>query len=323
MKSPTVSVVMSVYNGADTLARTLQSILDQQGCDFEFIVVDDGSTDGSAAILDKWAGSDDRLRVIHQQNTGLTRALILGCAESQGEFIARQDCGDISLPGRLEKQVAALRADSKISFVSAHTRYVDDDDESLYVSSGTGIATRPMHIIDLDRRHGVLDGPTSHPSVMLRKTSYIKAGGYRQEFHFGQDWDLWYRLAEVGLFQMIPVIAYEARVGVGDISTSNKALQEKLAALSLASFRLRLSGKSDAPVLAQAHLLRPQRGKKPGRSMSSGARYFLGECLRRNGSLPKARAYFRAALKDDPSNLKAWVRLAQIWLAKKPTEPAA
>ena len=101
---PKVSVVMSVYNGAEHLAETLDSVLQQEDCDFEFIVVNDGSTDGTAKVLDKYASLDSRLRVFHQENTGLTKALIKGCSEARGEFIARQDAGDISLPGRLKQQ---------------------------------------------------------------------------------------------------------------------------------------------------------------------------------------------------------------------------
>ena len=96
--NPEVSVVMSVYNGASNLAATMDSILSQEGVELEFIVVNDGSTDETGEILDDYARRDDRVRVIHQENTGLTRALIRGCAAATGEFIARQDAGDVSLP---------------------------------------------------------------------------------------------------------------------------------------------------------------------------------------------------------------------------------
>src|SRR5262245_30164988 len=96
---PEVSVMMSVYNGASHLAATLDRILSQEGVALEFIVVNDGSTDKSSQILNDYAQRDSRLRVIHQENTGLTRALIRGCDAARGEFIARNDAGDISLPG--------------------------------------------------------------------------------------------------------------------------------------------------------------------------------------------------------------------------------
>src|SRR5262245_3000266 len=96
---PDVSVVMSVYNGADRLHETIESILSQDGVSLELIIVNDGSTDGSEIVLDKYARREQRLRILHQGNQGLTRALIAGCAAARGEYIARQDAGgDISLP---------------------------------------------------------------------------------------------------------------------------------------------------------------------------------------------------------------------------------
>ena len=96
-----MSVVMSVYNGADRLASTLDSVLAQEEVDFEFIVINDGSIDESGRILDEYAARDRRIRVVHQENTGLTQALVTGCSMARGEFIARQDAGgDRSLPCR-------------------------------------------------------------------------------------------------------------------------------------------------------------------------------------------------------------------------------
>ena len=103
--TPEVSVVMSVYNGATGLSRSVDSILSQEGVNLELIVVNDGSTDQSIDILQEYASSDERVRVISQQNQGLTKALVVGCAAAHAEYIARQDAGDISLPGRLIKQL--------------------------------------------------------------------------------------------------------------------------------------------------------------------------------------------------------------------------
>src|SRR6266496_3005617 len=108
--SPDVSVVMSVYNGADHLRETIDSILAQEGVAFELIVVNDGSTDQSAKILEEYASRDKRVRVFQQENQGLTRSLIRGCSEARGKYIARQDAGDVSLTDRLVKQMNCLVA---------------------------------------------------------------------------------------------------------------------------------------------------------------------------------------------------------------------
>ena len=93
-----LSVVMAVYNGAAKLARTLDSIAAQTMPDYECIVVDDGSTDDTSAILAQRAANDARIRVIRQENQGLTRALIAGCAAARADLIARLDWGDASMP---------------------------------------------------------------------------------------------------------------------------------------------------------------------------------------------------------------------------------
>lgn len=312
MEKPEVSVVMSVYNGADSLPATLQSVLGQQGCRFEFVVVNDGSSDESGRILDEWAARDARLRVIHQANTGLTRALIYGCAEARGEFIARQDCGDISLPGRLAAQVASMRANRELAFVSCRTRYATEDGQFLYEHGGSGQAVLPMWVIDLTQRHGALDGPSHHGSVMFRASAYTSAGGYRAAFYYGQDWDLWYRLAEQGTFQMLPGVYYEAHLAVGDISMNNKTRQELIGQQSLRALHLRQAGESDRPALEAAAHIRPGApGMRRPKGTWRGA-YFLGECLRRNGNHKAARSYLLEAAKGNPFYFKAWLRLLQV-----------
>src|SRR5436853_2023556 len=104
-----ISVVMAVYNGGAELAPTLDSILGQSEADFELIAVDNGSFDDTPAVLRHYAARDGRLRVIRQENAGLTAALIRGCAAASAEVIARHDCGDRSHPERFARQLALLR----------------------------------------------------------------------------------------------------------------------------------------------------------------------------------------------------------------------
>jgi glycosyltransferase involved in cell wall biosynthesis len=111
-----MSVVMSVYNGVNRLHETMESILSQEGVSLEFIVIDDGSKDGSDVVLDNYARHDARVRIVHQENQGLTRALIRGCEAARGKYIARQDAGDISLPNRLRLQKAVLDQQEDCAF---------------------------------------------------------------------------------------------------------------------------------------------------------------------------------------------------------------
>lgn len=133
MSVPDVSVVMGVFNDAQTLGRTLTSVLNQAGCVFEFVVVNDGSTDESGRILEQWAADDARLQVIHQENMGLTEALIRGCAKARGCYIARQDGGgDLSLPGRFVRQVEILDSRPDVVLTSCGTRFVGPSGERLF-----------------------------------------------------------------------------------------------------------------------------------------------------------------------------------------------
>lgn len=308
---PELSIVMAVFNASQAVDATIESLLSQRGCTFELIVINDGSTDGTGKVLEMVAARDSRLVVVHQANAGLTHALRTGCLLARGNFIARSDAGDLSLPGRFEQQLAAFRRYPDLVFVSCATRYVEPGGATLFVQRGTGFAAQPQDIIDLQQEHGVLDGPSHHGAVMFRADAYHRVGGYRTEFYFGQDWDLWYRLGEQGGFQMIDEVLYQASIGVGDISTSNKPQQEQFAALSLQAARLRRAGKSEDAVLAQAALIRPSAARRSPRQKIARASYFLGECLRTNSNPKRAREYFKQTLRQEPWNVKAWIRLAQ------------
>jgi GT2 family glycosyltransferase len=311
---PEVSVVMSVYNGASHLAATLDSILAQEGVTFEFIVVNDGSTDTSGHILNDYASRDSRLRIIHQDNTGLTRALIRGCDAARGEFIARQDAGDISLPGRLKSQAAVLRDREDCTLVSCWTDVVGPKGEFLYTSQGTGVATSPTDILAPQAEWGLVDGPSHHSSVMFRANQYALCGGYRPEFYFGQDWDLWYRLASLGTFCMLQRRLCISSITSSSISASRKAEQESFARLSRKVFLARQAGLSDQPLLEEARqLLSSVEKRASARRDRAAANYFVGKCLLDNHN-KAAFGYLLAAVKEYPLHFGGWVNLTRSLL---------
>ena len=297
-----ISVVMGVYNAAETLRATLDSILGQEDVELEVIVIDDGSTDDTPAILETYPA----IRVIRQENRGLTQALIAGCAAARGALIARHDAGDLSHPRRLVRQ-QRLFDDPKVAFVSCATQYVGPELEPLWVTRPKVLA--PASILDLSREHGLVDGPTHHGSVMFRRDAYERAGGYRAAFYYGQDFDLWYRLAERGRFASAEEVLYTARITPGSISSAAKREQETLARLSRGALELRQHGRSEEDLLAAAASVRPVRTSTSRRRRAAGL-YFIGEALRRNGD-PRARRYLREALRTWPWSPRTWIRLAQ------------
>lgn len=307
---PDVSVVMSVYNGADHLRETLDSIMTQQGVSFEVVIVNDGSTDQSAKILEEYAGRDERVRVFQQENQGLTKSLIRGCSEARGEYIARHDVGDVSDPKRLMLQKAALDEAGDLAFASCWTEFCGPEWEFLYLVKGTGKATSPAHVISEKEKHGVIDGPTHHGSVMFRRDCYLRAGGYRAEFYYGQDWDLWYRLGESGKFQMVEQSLYMARLVPESISAYSKRKQAMLAELSTAALLQRIKGLPDERILKEASRIGPNEvGRKSARHEAEWL-YFIGECLRKNKDR-RSRSYFARSIQTYPLNPEAWLRLIQ------------
>jgi glycosyltransferase involved in cell wall biosynthesis len=302
---PEISVVMGVHNGSSNLQQTLDSIVAQQGVDFELIVVDDGSTDATATILDEYADKHPGIRVVRQEHAGLTRALIAGCNGARGALIARHDAGDVSRPTRMARQKRLFEQDPEVVLVSCWTEYTGPEGEPLYVHKGSGRAHQPMRM--LSPAAEPVDGPGSHGSVMFRADAYRRAGGYRAEFYFGQDWDLWYRLATIGKFQMVPEALYTLRVTAESISSQNRDEQQILAALSKEAARRRMGGADEAEILKRAATVRPG-SPGPSRQRTAAGLYFIGECLRRNGD-PRARKYLRRAVAADPLLLRAWVKL--------------
>lgn len=304
-----ISVVMGVYNAGPELRETLDSILGQTEDDFELIAVDDGSNDPT---LDDYARRDPRVRVLrHDTNQGLTRSLIEGCAAARGTYIARHDAGDLSLPERFAKQTALL--DAGATFVSCRTEYVGPELEPLWIAHGTGAADgRTLAVLQPNDAKPLLDGPTHHGSVMFRRAAYELAGGYRSAFYYGQDFDLWYRLAAIGTFAAVPEVLYRARITPSSISSSARDAQERLAALSLAAMRARHRSAAEEPFLAAAAKI----GRSTAKRNPAPGLYFIGEALRRNRD-PRARRYLREAIAAAPLSPRAWLRLLQSFILRR------
>lgn len=186
---PRLSVLMSVYNGARHVPAAARSILEQTFDDFEFVIVDDGSTDETAAILADL--EDRRVRLLaNTTNLGLPASLNRGLEVCQGEYIARMDADDLSEPERLVEQVTFLDAHPGVAAVGSAAILIDQDDE---VVRTLDLPCEPEAV----RRHLVERGNALvHGSVTLRAEVLRVVGGYREPFRLAQDYDLWLRLCE-------------------------------------------------------------------------------------------------------------------------------
>ncbi len=298
-----VSVVMSVYNGDRYLRSSIESVLAQEGVSFEFIAVDDGSTDDSPRILAELEARDPRLRVIKQENTGLTQALIRGCAEARGEFIARHDADDVSLPGRLARQVARLRRSTEVVFVSCWAQAIGPEDEILLEPRPPPDVAQATRLL---LRGG--QGPCAHGTVMMRTEAYQAVGGYRWQFYYGQDSDLWLRLGERGGFAFVPETLYHYRVTPSSISYGRRSVQAVYGRLGHQCKRARQAGEDEAPFLAGAAAIAGPNRRPKCRMDSVGGNYFIGSCLKARGDT-RGNNYLWLAIWERPWYLRAWARL--------------
>lgn len=312
---------MGGFNGAGTLPETIDSVLAQTERDFEFIIVNDGSTDFRVGgILADYAQQDTRIRVVTKSNEGLTRALIDGCAVAKGKYIARIDVGDVMLPERLARQKTILDKHSDVVLVTCWTECCGPEWEHLYTTKEKGDVSSggTVWVADVvparNDTGDLMEGPSHHGSVMFRADAYRAAGGYREAFYYGQDWDLWYRLAERGKFAGVQEILYRCRIFPDGISMRNAQLQRQIHACSHGAFIARRKGEDETPFLERAATIRAGvDGGNPivsiGQNLAAGY-YFIGEALRRNGDR-SCRRYFWRALRLMPCSLKLWVRLVQ------------
>ncbi len=210
---PRVSVVSGFYNRGPLLARTIESILNQTFDDLEFVVFDDKSTDETADQLTALAAryGDARFRfIIHERNKGFVCGLRDAIAETTGEYIAIQGSGDVSLPSRLERQVALLDARPEVGAVGTWYSNVQE-------GQGTRILRKPDG--DSATFESLLRGNIfSHGEVMMRRGVYDLVGGYRTAFKYAQDIDLWLRIAKVSRFATVPAHLYDRYVQFDGVS---------------------------------------------------------------------------------------------------------
>lgn len=185
MNNPKVSVLMCVYNCEKYLREAMDSVLSQTFNDFEFIIINDGSTDNSKSILESY--SDRRIRLFNNSNKGLTKSLNEGIGYSRGEYIARMDADDISFSERLKKQVDFLESNKDVAMCGTWAEFIN--------TRGEYITDYKTPVSDSDiLKELIFHNPFVHPSVMIRKEIFEKVGLYDENFRFAQDYELWTRI---------------------------------------------------------------------------------------------------------------------------------
>lgn len=197
-RSPEISVLLPCYNACTTIARSIESLLSQSMTDFELIIINDGSTDGSHQIIDKYRDIDDRIVTIHlSQNKGLAHALNLGIKTSQAQLIARIDADDWCDALRLEKQYQFMMAHPQVDILGTGMKLINVRGEII-----KDVLLPEYHDTIIAR---AFNKPMLyHPTVMIRKVLFDRYGDYDQRLDWAEDADLWYRIYDKVAIHNLP-----------------------------------------------------------------------------------------------------------------------
>lgn len=196
---------MPVYNAELYLAVAVESILNQSFSDFDFIIIDDGSTDGSLDILQKYAKQDDRIRLVSRENKGIVETLNEGLAMIDTEFVARMDADDIASLDRLEKQVDYLNKNQQCLLLGSRVTIIDSDGDDIR-EMGSFFSNKEIYEGFLACKGQLI----YHPTIVFRNSVIKTIGGYRDKYPYLEDLDLFLRVAEVGEIQNLnaPLLKY-------------------------------------------------------------------------------------------------------------------
>lgn len=197
-QTPIVSVVMAVYNTQRYLGQAVESILTQSFTDFEFVIIDDGSTDRSLKILQRYAAKDCRIRLISRENQGIPKTRNELLSYARGEFIAVMDSDDVAMRDRLAHQVDFLRTHPQVVCVGGYQDWIDE--------AGRVLKHHWEPETNDEIQQYLLWGWTciNHPSAMMRRSAVMQVGGYDNSLALGEDLDLWFRLGEMGELANLP-----------------------------------------------------------------------------------------------------------------------
>ncbi len=217
---PKVSILLPTYNAADTLNESLSSLSAQSFTDFEIILVDDGSTDGTHLLLDRWKEREPRLEVFCRAHEGIVGALQNGLAECKGDYVARMDADDLADPERLALQVSYLDNHPEVDLVSCRVSAFPPEAVrggiKIYIDWLNGLMTHEQI-----SREIFVESPLPHPSVMFRRETVIHVGGY-EDHGWPEDYDLWLRMYLAGArFAKVPETLVAWRESAGRLTRAD------------------------------------------------------------------------------------------------------
>lgn len=304
LSAPRVSVLMPVFNSVKHLTAALHSLREQTLTNYELIIVDDGSRDGSTALLESMAGTDPRMRLTVRHNLGViaTRNQLLQAARA--DLIAWMDSDDVSLPDRLALQVSAFDTDPELVCLGTAAQCIDPDGRPLYVeryhTTHSGIRS--------DQQMG---GGMRFPTTMMRRRAAIATGGFREPFRIGEDFDFLLRLGELGKLGNLPDILYLYRQTTSSICATLGPQWETYRNVILDLARQRQGGRLDQLQAGNAIYISPPKAPSPTkrahRAYTRWSRLALAD-----GNWAVACRYSCAAIRARPLAMEGWKSAARL-----------
>jgi glycosyltransferase involved in cell wall biosynthesis len=270
---PAVTILMAVYNGEKHLREAVESILGQTFSDFEFVIVDDGSTDGTADILETFA--DSRIRLLrNERNVGLSASLNRGLDEARAKVVARQDADDISEPARIERQVGFMDAHPDFALIGSAYRTIDVD--------GRSVADRSLPCDPLALRwHLLFYCPFVHGSVMFRRSAVDEVNRYDTNLAYSMDRDLWSRLALRRPVGNLPDVLFRYRVSDASLTATYGGVRTESARVTTRNRRRFLPDAEEVrPEELDMKVASPNLLEVPSSERLAPARRYARELLR-------------------------------------------
>lgn len=294
-----LSVVMSVFNAAPFLNNAIDSILNQTYSDFEFIIVNDGSTDKSLEIIKSY--QDGRIILINQQNKGLSKSLNTGIAIAKGEFIVRMDADDLSHPSRIEKQIKFMLENKNCVVLGSNADYIDEKGNFLYKSN--------LSLEDKDLKTMLPESPFFHSSTMFNKYYFLKSGQYPTEIpQYFEDKILWNKMSIYGTFHNLQDSLIQYRLTPNSISnlSSNKLVRLRSVANTIITNDFIITSTNVKSITSIAKI---SKNKKHGN-------YYLriGSILLKQNKKIEAIKNLLLSLYKNPFQLRTWLKLGLSFL---------
>ncbi len=298
MVTPEISVVLCAYNAEKYIDEAIFSIKNQTYTDFEAIIINDGSTDRTAEIIEHHVATDDRFKYVITKNQGEAMSRNLGNRMARSGLIANIDADDVMLPERLERQFAAFHERPKLGLLGSS--YIEIDENSVRKGTVTMDTGNVLLRRVLWRRD-----PFCHGSIMIRKTCFEETGGYRSFFKYGPDYDMIMHIGEKWEIDNLPEPLYLYRVHNQNITTS---LNENIRILYstfivYSALQRKFSGKDDVETASHVWMSEILETLKAGNRLQEiqikrlkECYKFMGRSFLRLGDLSRARRFMKLSI---------------------------